>query len=245
MKIQIIGSNWGGRAGFSGIVQSSLANPRSLDEFDVNILDLSSEKMWKHHDNSYSTVDEANNLVSVRQMVKNSTKTRIIYILPRSIAISYYFFSGTYNKREMIKDHIETVRRNILGLVMNPQLGENTLCFENTRTNILDVEYEADFYFINYTDVKTKSKLSEKATTVSLNDRVMVTTLDITSSVEKLQTFVNYFFAESAASEQPKWFGDISFYDDSLQREIIRAREAEIARASQAIEDANAKLRRN
>ena len=245
MIIQIIGSNWGSRTDFSGIVQSSLANPRSLDEFDVNILDLSCEKMWKYHDNSYSTVDEANDLASVRQMVKNSQKTKIIYVLPRSIAISYYFYSGKYNKREMIKDHIETVRKNILGLVMNPQLGGNTLCFENTRTNISDLEYEADFYFVNYTNIKTKSKLSEKATTVSLDDRVMATTLDVTASIEKLQTFVNYFFAESTGSDQPKWFDDISFYDDSLQREIISERQTEIARATQAIQDANAKLRKN
>ena len=245
MEIQIIGSNWGYRTGFSGIVQSSLAKPRSLDEFDVNVLDLSCEKMWENHSNSYSTVDNANDLASVRQMVINSKKTKIIYVLPRSIAISYDFISGKGTRRKMIKDHIEMVRKNILGLVMTPQLGGNTLCFENTRTNISDLEYEADFYFINYTNVQTKSKLSEKATTVSLNDRVMATALDITTSIEKLQTFVNHFFAESASSNRPNWFNNISFFDDNLHREIISERQAEIARATQAIQDANAKLREN
>lgn len=245
MNIQVIGTNWGRKVGFEGITQSRLSNPMSLDEFDINIIDLSCENLWESAGNSYLTVDELNNLHSVQQMVINSAKTQIIYVLPRSIQLSYSFYAGRYNNHVMIKDHIEEIRNKILGEALYPRLPAQSLLFENTRTVVNGIEYEADFYFTNSENVETKSKLSDKITTVSLNDRVMVTSLDITSKREKLINFINFFYTDVEICERPDWFNEIIFYDDRVQKGIIAKQEAEIERAKIAIENANDKLQKN
>lgn len=245
MTIQIIGSAWGSKPGFTGIEQSELANPKSLDEFDVNIIDLSCENLWRCNKNSYFSVDQSNNLISVQQMVRNCTKAEIIYVLPRSVVLHYYESYGKYLSSIMIKDVLLDITKHILSKAFFPALQIDALLFENTRTEINGVQYEADFYFKKGMQSETKSKLSNKTTTVSLNDRVMATTLDVTSSKEKLMNFIDFFFADDEVPEQPNWMTDISFYDDSLQKEIITEREAEIGRAQKAIEEANSKLQEN
>lgn len=245
MNIQVIGSDWGKRTGFADVVQSSLENPRSLDEFDVNIIDLSCEKLWYYKGNATSRLNESNNLASVQQMVRNSVTAAIIYVLPKSIQLKYNAFNGTYCSSIMIKDDLENIRKNILSQVFYPQLASFSLFFENTRTEINGLEYEADFYFKNGMHAKTQSKLSNKITTVSLDDRVMATTLDITSSQAKLTNFIDCFYKREEVSDCPEWFDTVSFYDDSLQKEIIAEKEVEIKSAEEAIEEANRKLEDN
>lgn len=245
MTIQIIGTDWEKRAGFSGITQSPLSNPRSLDEFEVNIIDLSCANLWYNDGDSYIRVNESNNLLSVQKMVTNCTKTAIVYVLPRSIRFQYNFSYGKYYNSVMIKDALENITKSIFSQVFTPQLPHDALLFENTRTEINGIQYEADFYFKNGMHAETKSKLSNKITAVALSDRVIATTLNITASKQGLLNFVDYFYADDEASEHPDWFSQISFYDDSLQRDIIQERENEIVRAKQAIDEANDKLQQN
>lgn len=193
MTIQIIGSDWGKRTDFSGVVQSSLSSPRSLDEFDVNIIDLSCQNMWRNDDNSFSYVNESNDLLSIKQMVGNSEKTNIVYVLPKNYVFYYYIYSGKAHKSVMIKDHLDSIRKNILEAAITPHLIANSLYYEKTRTVIAGVEYEADLYLKNYAEILTTSTLSNKVTTVSLHQRVLVTALDITKTYKKLINFVNFF----------------------------------------------------
>ena len=246
MNIQVIGTNWGNRAGFKGIEQSSLSGPRSLDEFDVNIIDLSCDQLWCNDDNTFASVNAINDLRSINQMVVNSEKTKIVYVLPQnSKFLFYYDYRGQPQKSIMIKDHLETIQKSILNVAITPQLSANSLLFEKTRTDVAGIEYEADLYFRNHQNNITASKCSNKVTTVSTHSRVLVTTLNITCNLEKLLNYVSFFFEESTTSESPDWFDSITFYDDVLQSDVIAGREQEIRRAQQAIEEANKKLQEN
>ena len=246
MNIQVIGSNWGKRAGFNGIVQSSLSGPRSLDEFDVNIIDLSCAQLWRNNDNTFASVNAINDLRSINQMVENSEKTKIVYALPQNIEFPFNNdYKGQPQKSIMIKDHLETIQNRILNVAITPQLFANSLLFEKTRTDIAGIEYEADLYFKNYQNNITASKCSNKVTTISMHPRVLVTTLNITCNLEKLVNYVSSFFKEPTKTESPDWLANISFYDDTLQSEIITEKKKEIQRAQQAIEEANKKLQSN
>lgn len=80
MKVQIIGEGWGCKPGFGGIVQSPLSSPRALDEFDINIISLNDEELWKNNKDRTDFVNSSNHLASVSSMVENRLKSIVVYI---------------------------------------------------------------------------------------------------------------------------------------------------------------------
>ena len=245
MKIQLIGKGWGKRVNFEGIVQSPLASPRALDEFDVNIIDLATPGLWENDEKHYSEVNDSNDLRSIRQMVINSKKAQIVYVLPMNHFFRFYKGTKEYFRGLYIKDDLPSITKGILAQVLPKPLREDILFYENTRTIIQGKEYEADLYFRDGIEAVTTSNLSEKITTIELSRGILATTLNIASSKDHLLNFVDYLFCDEDESDRPEWFDTIGFYDDSLQKEIISQREVEIERAQQAIESANDKLRKN
>ncbi len=247
MTIQIIGQGWGGRAVFSGITQSPLSQPKSLDEFDVNIIDLSTESLWRYESSPFVTINSINDIVSIQQMIGNSKKTSIVIALPKNSTCQYYWSYSKYISSGKLKDYLPMLKTEVLRKLIPCDLEMGDLFFENTRTDVTGVEYEADFYMQGSGECRviTKSKLSDKITTIALTDKLYLTSLDIASSQKKAVNFVNSLLVPKHVTEKPVWLSDVAFHDDSLQKEIIREREAEIARAEQAIGDANAKLQSN
>lgn len=245
LRIQIIGSDWKENGGFYGIEKSSLEKPKALDEFDVNIIDLSCESMWVNNGNSTQNINESNNLRSVYQMISNSKFTKTIYVLPKNSYFYYNMSSGRYHGATLLKDKLENVTCHILSQIITPTIFSDNLLFENTRTDIGETEYEADFYFVGAYDVLTKSKLSEKTTTITLSDRVIATTLDIVQTQEKLINFLDFLFNQNGEKNIPTWVKNIDFGDDPAQKEIIQEKQLMIEEATHIIHTAEEKLREN
>ena len=61
MTIQIISNDRLSHFNNSDYVISPLRSPKSLDEFDLNIVDLSTESLWRNRSNNYSSINEKNN----------------------------------------------------------------------------------------------------------------------------------------------------------------------------------------
>ena len=245
MNIQIIGKDWENKSGFAEITLSPLSMPRSLDEFDINIIDLNTERLWRYKNQSYSTVDDINHLQSIFQMVKNSSKSKIIYVLPKNYTFLYHVHSHGYYKSVLLKDELDNIKKHILSQIVYPNIFGHSLMFENTRTEISGKTYEADFYFSGTSGCVTKSRASEKITTIILKDGIYATTLNITYSYTMLINFIDFLFKKKEITHEPDWFSAISFGDDSLQRDIISAKETEIENAKNAINMANEKLSQN
>ena len=81
MKIQIISHNSLSNLQDSDFTISRLSNPRSLDEFDVDIIDLSSEILWRNSANGTNTIESIRDFKSISEMVKRKTKARIIILI--------------------------------------------------------------------------------------------------------------------------------------------------------------------
>ncbi len=251
MTIQIIGEGWGKKPGFDGITQSPLSSPRSLDEFDYNIISLNDEKLWINNSNSFESVNSSNDLRSVSSMVKNRTKSIVVYVMPQNfIFYCHKYPLGNkigYYRHLPIKDELTTVWNRIINDVLYPKISINALFFENTRTIIGSQEYTADFYF-NYPGCKkifTKSKASEKATTILLYEKTIVTTLNITTDRESLVNFIQQLLSPKEKTPIPEWAREIQFGDDAEQHTIISDREETIAKAQADIEAAKQKLAEN
>ena len=248
MKVQIISYKKKNEGTFSGITVSTLANPKSLDEYDINIIDLTStEGLWSNNGNEYSSINSIKDFASISSMVTNSKKTNIVYIFPRNISFSYWYssYDRKFNSHILLKDCLGTICKKILNRVLPTMTEREFLAFENTRTTITGKEYEADFYFGREEVGITKSNLSEKITTIKFMERIYGTTLGILNSKEDLLNYLKFVFEKKEKSEVPEWVHNITFSNDEEQKNKIKQSEELIEEAQNRIIEANEILDKN
>lgn len=77
----------------SEIVLNSLHDPQSLDEFDINIINLADGEMWANCSDSKSRVNNSEDLGSLSTMIMNSHKTKVVILIPqnKNISAAFYF----------------------------------------------------------------------------------------------------------------------------------------------------------
>ena len=72
------------------------------------------------------------------------------------------------------------------------------------------------------------SNKSEKITTVKCGERILVTSLDATSDVKKLQNFLDFLFIKDRLEEIPDWVRQMDFFDDCEQKGLVEKERNEI-----------------
>lgn len=63
---------------------------QSLDSFDINIIDLNNEQIWKNERDSNESVNIINEFKSLSIMINQRKKSKIIVILPQNCVFKYY-----------------------------------------------------------------------------------------------------------------------------------------------------------
>lgn len=246
MKIQVIQHSNNSATEREGVQFSPMRAPRALDDYDINIIDLSAESLWEYkiHANM-GQVDALSDLKTLQQMVENKKSAVVVYVMPQNVMYKYDQ-QYPYGRNSIpIKDIISGVLRySILYAIPNGSTAIE-LAFEKTDTEISGKKYAADFYLLNPNDVVTKSIRSAKPTTIQINNAVYVTTLAITKSIANLKHYVSSLFEEQKHETVPEWMCAITFGDDLLQRDQIGKSKTEIESAMAKIEDAENKLAEN
>lgn len=233
------------------ITYSTFSAPRSLDEFDINIINLGDEQLWYEEDmNCLATLNEIDNLHALGQMVIHSSKTIIVYIFPQDIKfyhVDSYSFKNGINSRNYLggrwRDQLKNIQEEIFPKVIDGFKVD--LAYENTRTIISDESYCAAFYFLNSVYIVTESDLSYKPTTIKTNDRIFLTTLDLLVDEQKLLHFIYNVVFPVKKEKRPEWMNEIYFFDDKEQQNIIEEHTKQIKRAKQIIDESNEKLQTN
>lgn len=244
MRLQVIRYSNGSTSENDGVLLSPMRCPRALDDYDVNIIDLSVKEMWKYNSRTrIGEVDSKPDLLTVRQMVQQKRNAIVVYVLPQNINYSYND-CGTHKSvplKDIIRGFFEhSIEKVIANTTLMP-----AIAYEKTCTTIRGKEYEADFYLINPTEVITCSERSQKPTTVQIDENVFVTTLEITKSVADIQHYVSALFEKQPGEAAPEWVADISFADDDQQKSQIERGKNEILAAQAKIEAAENKLAEN
>ena len=67
---------------------SSLQNPSSFDDYDINIIDLNDDSMWTKEFNIFNNI--YNDIKNIRKMIQNNNKSIVIIIYPQNIVIKDY-----------------------------------------------------------------------------------------------------------------------------------------------------------
>lgn len=219
-----------------------LNNPRSFDEFDINVVDLRDDRIWICEE--YSVTDAINiysDLENIETIIKNSQKSNVVVILPQDITFKYSWDGECYENSIQFRSNLQLVNSSVLNISFIPL---DLLIYENTTTKIKDNLYEAAFYFnCPWANILTKSSKSEKPTTVRLDD-IIITTLDIDGK-EKLKEFFYKVGLLEDKEVLPQWLQSFKFFDDSEQEKVISVSKVLIEEQMRKINKAEEILKKN
>ncbi|MBR6657258.1 MAG: hypothetical protein IKL18_03710 [Oscillospiraceae bacterium] len=226
------------------ICRSPISSPKALDDYDFNIIDLSSPNLWTENNRSVGNVDSSKDFITIEKMVEAKKKAIVIFVLPQNITYNY---NARFNpcKSEKIKDILKEIKEFSFDLLAPSYKKWPNIEYENTRTVIGGHEYEADFYFKNPDKIITNSVKSEKPTTIEFQSKVYLTTLDITQNTDKIENFITNLFLGKSKEQAPEWLETIEFNDDNEQTEIIKESGKIIEQMNQNIKRAQEKLEEN
>lgn len=246
MKIQVIQHSNNSEIEREGIQFSPMRSPRALDDYDINIIDLSADSLWKYHYHSnLGQVDSYADLKTLQQMVDNKKNAIVVYVMPQNIRYTYDLQYSTARSDIPIKDILDGILQYSIAFIIPNGSTIVDLAYEKTNTDVGNKTYVADFYLPNSAYVVTKSRRSEKPTTSRINKGVFITTLAITKSIADLKYYVSTLFDEQKQEETPEWMDTVAFGDDALQNAQIEKSKAEIEAAIARIKAAENKLAEN
>ncbi len=224
------------------MVINTFHDAQSLDEFDINIINLNSEAVWRNAGNNKSTVDIEKDLISLSSMIQNSSSTQIVIIFPQNVNFNYYYYDGKYIRACELKDMLESMITYILPLLHYP-LSSLTMYYENTKTKIDSQEIEASFHFYNYESTLLTSVKSNKATVIEWYDMI-ITTLNL-KNYDDVMAFLSAINLLNKKEVIPEWIKTIKMFDDNAQSSIIEANRLTIQEAEENIGKAQEVLDKN
>lgn len=222
--------------------QYSIHDVRSLDEYDVNIIDLNDNDIWKNKGSSTNSISIINDFISLSTMISNSKTSKTIILLPQNKIYRYNWGYERFRETAELKNMLITLVNSILSQLYEP-ISTIRLVYENTKTQIGKNEYSAAFYFQNESKVLLKSIKSGKATTIKC-DKVILSTLAI-NSYDALVAFLKELHLLEEKEPVPEWLFSIKMFNDNEQETIIRKNEEQISVAENNIENANHILQAN
>ena len=236
------------------IVVSKYSKPIALDDFDINIVDLSYEKIWYNKGHEQGKLNNGNDLISITELVASTEKAITVYVCPQNIDYWYnYHYNGSqgkevYNSSSKIRDLLnnsDSLRLLSKYIFDNASLA--SLKCESTKTILGDKNYDADFHFIKNTDniAITHSNKSDKITTIRNKNNIYITTLNICISNENIKNFINNIFDKKINDEMPSWVKEYDFGNDKKERELINENTEKIAILQRNINDAEKQLELN
>lgn len=220
---------------------NALSQPQSLDEFDIDIIDLSNAEIWRSDNDNIGTINCINDFRNLKTMIYNRKKAEIVLVFPQDYIYGYgkvfdgrqgYKFSKSANLKNILKN-LETIISEIAVIPIN------SLTYENTRTLIGDFELTASFHFkLLDLGIKTltNSVDSKKQTTI-LYKNIYMTTLKIETN-NQLIAFLRNNKLIKDREEVPTWLQSFYMFDDEQQKKSISENENIIHLANVEISEA-------
>ena len=200
-----------------------LKNIESMDEYDINIIDLNSENLWYNKEGNQESINEINDLKHLKNTIENSLTSKMLVILPQNLNYFWHKYNNKYLNEEQLKNEVKLIKKII---------NENIYCFpfdlyyEKSITKIGDKRISSDFCFNNKQIVDTKwnickvteilsSNKSKKINTIKVDDKIYITSLNINENIDLIIEFLKYIKIYNANEEIiPKWIKDINILND-------------------------------
>ena len=237
MKIQL--ATYNGKNNYyindSRFDQYSIHNIKSIDEYDITVILLDDNELWRNTGASCQSIDAIKDFSSISHMLYNSA-SKVMIILPRNYVFKYHSNGQKFLQSVDLKDIIPELWR-ILGIMYSPSCAGGLL-YENTTTVINECSYEAAFYFtgVSASDAILNSKSGKKVMVKDHN--IYLTTLHVRGGNELMNILYGAGLIEVNESI-PKWIEQYPMFDDLEQYSVISSCNDQINRLNASIEAAN------
>lgn len=229
---------------YKDIKFNKINSPQSLDEFQINIIDLSNKYIWYNNGNNFDTINNINDFMSIQTMLNNSTKSYNVIMYPQNCDYNYYkLVNNSYHFQKQLKDMIIYLKNHML-VKLYRKLELPEFHYEITSTTIGDKKINASFYFARNENALTSSVGSCKTTTVRIDDKVIATTLKL-DTYEGIINFLRQVNYISKEVEVPEWMNAYIMFDDREQLDIITENNEVICTSTENIKEASKILKQN
>jgi len=225
------------------VEQYSLHDIRSLDEYEITVINLNDVALWKYNGKTNSSINTIEDLISISEMISRCKLSKLVLIFPQNLVYEYYHnTSGLYHLKKEIKNMLPEVTVSILSKLFQP-ISNIQLVYENTKTEIGNSECEASFCFVEQDEVMLSSMKSGKATAIK-KGKVVLTTL-LLPDYTSLIAFLNEVHLLEKKNEIPAWLNEVCMFDDTEQKDVIKQCNENIRIAENQIETAKNVLSAN
>lgn len=258
MKIQIISDTKNIKCADCDITYSKYGEPKTLDSFDVNIIDLQDEKIWKNNSDNTDNINIGCDLISIQKNIESSKKAINIIAFPQNYGFYYHYYSigresAHYHKFFYLKNKINCLKEILKNII--PKAREKgtpsanyEIDYENSKTICGKSSFSAAFYFSKRISdmVKTRAIDSDKATTILVTSNCYLTTLLLADNDCNLMDYLSFLgIKENTKSDIPDWILELNFFDDEEQKNNINIKTEEISRIEREVEQGKKKLNEN
>ena len=231
-KIQLISNSY--LIKYDDLVKrSSFANPISFDSFDINIIDFSSDIIWK----SYFCMpdDVFKDVVNMRKMLSINDKSLLIVIFPQNIIVG--------KSDSEAKNYLEAIYDAINQLC---GMKDYSIFFENSLVSIGDESSNASFAFSCNDCEKLLFTKNTSKTVAFKKDNIIITSVDIidNNNPDLLFKFLKEVNLLDKDEQIPDWVRKYNFYNDNTlnlsieeSKEIIKKEKEKIRLAQEQLND--------
>lgn len=232
---------------FSGenIVVNKFHDAQSLDDFDVNIINLDEQNIWYNDGSNKDNINDIKDINSLSIMIQHCKDKKILILYPQNITYIYDYssISRKYYYSCDLKDMLGSLYYILENL--HTSLKHIRLIYENTKTSINGKYFNAAFSFdISKDIVLLRSENSKKPTAIKLNDNMIASTLKI-NNYEEIMCLLRELGLIQNKQSIPAWIKEIKMFDDNEQLEIIKDNKNIINHAKDKISEAQEKLNIN
>lgn len=233
----------------SNIKITTFSDYQSFDMYNINIINLNCDSIWKCDSSQINTLNIKDDLIPLKQSIK-SCNNKIIIVMP----INHTF----YYKKSYNENYIESKKLKNLSTIVTKML-RDYVCeeipdyvYDKCKTTIDNFEFNSDFYFneINENNILLISDNGNKVNTF-ISDNLIITTLDIfgyksnENPNEKLNTYINNIYKSDDEELLPDWLNEIQFFDDKKYIDKIEKSKKEIEKLKEEINKNQQKLNDN
>lgn len=220
MNIQIISNNINFKRIYLNDIQKNnfeinkLSEPKAFDEFDVNIIDLNYEEIWRYNGDKSNSINCISDLKHFKRIIEGMSNSVVLVLFPQNISYEYYYYNREYHECKSLKNMLSFLHGIVYNNIFSYQFSLN---FETTTTIINNEEITADFSFDEIPDssIALRSNKSRRINTIKVNKSLYYTTLNLCNSKGDLENFLYYIkILQDESQAKPIWLDEIKFLDD-------------------------------
>lgn len=202
------------------ITITSFTEPAAFDAFDLVVIDLQQSNLWRNQRASYSSLNSSTDIVSISQMIIESSFSKVLVLLPQNYTFSYNYTYGSalsgksYQSSIPLKDIINSLSGEILRPLLRTHL---PLSFGLSTTKVAGREFSSDFHLQRAAACELSTLTTSVAgdsTSFQISERLYATTLLVKDNDALFELCDVMGLLPDKQEVFPEWLSDVPFLDE-------------------------------